>query len=144
MATRVQAETVLVRRAEQAMTAASMAVTIAGSNADLDDPLGWALRQLSYSVADITSVTTAEVAAVTAGDLDEFLSLTEYRLLINIFNRVGVDTAVGPRSEKLNQLAERLEKRIASLGEELGVVGASIEAGVVSLDFAEHFTGSDE
>ena len=55
---------------------------------------------------------------------------------------VLVDTSVGPRSESLGQMAARLEGRIATKREQVardyGLTGVgTLEAGVITLDFAE-------
>jgi hypothetical protein len=48
MATRAQVEQILVKRCGPLMTKAGMAVTFAGANIDLADPIAWGLRQLDY------------------------------------------------------------------------------------------------
>jgi hypothetical protein len=118
-------------------------VTVAGSNADLDDPLGWALRQLGYTVADITSVTSAEVVSVSTTNLDKFLDFSEYRVLENILGNLDVvDTKLGPRSESLSQLARQVQSRLDKLAKKLedlyGFNAPFLEAGFLELDFAQH------
>jgi len=125
------------------MTKAGMAVTYAGANADLNDPIGWALRRLAYTVSDITNVTSAEVAAVASDDLDEMLLLAEYRLLESVqTNLDDVDVEVGPRSEKLSQLAAQVEKRLARLLNQLetdyGFGLSALTQGTFTFEFAEH------
>lgn len=140
--TRAQAETILVRRAGSLMSEAGLAVTIAGSNADLNDPIGWAVRQLGLTVATITSVADSDLSGVSADDYDQFLDLAEYRLLQNISGNLAVtDLEVGPRNEKLDQLVNRLEQRItrkkAQLQQDYGFGLGSLTAGVISLGFME-------
>lgn len=141
--TRVQAETLLVRRCGPTMTAAGMAVTIAGSNADLDDPLQWSIIELGGTVADIIAVTDADLATVASDDERYILDVAELRLLDNILsNNILVDTTVGPHSERLDQLAKRLERRRQWLADYLkdaiGLGASSITTGLLVLDFAEH------
>lgn len=143
MATRANAEVILVKRLSGLMGKAGMAVTFAGSNADLNDPLGWALRELGLPVSDITAVTSAEVEQVGTTALDEFLSFAELRTLENILgNLTGVDTKLGSRSESLSQLARQVQSRLDKLTQRLqdayGYNAPSLEMGLLSNDFAEH------
>lgn len=143
MASRTQVETLLVKRCGGYMSKASMAVTYVGSNADLDDPMGWALRQLDYSVADPTTVTTAEVAEVSTDDFDQFLDLAELRTLENVYGQLAVnDASVGPRSENLSQLARQVAQRMQRLENRLetlyGFGIAALEMGVIEDNFVQH------
>lgn len=139
--TRVNAEVVLIARCGPMMTAAGMdGSTVDGSNANLNDPLGWAVQQLGGTVSDVTDVADADLATV---DSDDVTDVAEYRLLENILtNLTLVDITAGPRSESLGQLAARIEKRLAVLGDRLktiiGVGIALLVTGVVENDFAEH------
>lgn len=121
MTTRAQVETVLIRRAGKLLTAAGLdGVTRTGANADLADPIGYALRQCGYSVADVSDPTTAEVAAVDEADIDKVLDIAELRTCENIAGNLDeVDYTLGPQSESLGQLATTLDKRIARLSEAL-------------------------
>jgi hypothetical protein len=128
------------------MAAAGMAVTVAGSNIDLADPIGWGLRQLDYTAS--INPTTAQVEAVTDADFDEFLDYVNLALLENISTNLdAVDTTVGPRSEKLDQLTDRVEGRLTRLLEKMRVeygygIGTAI-LGTITHEFAEHYSGSD-
>lgn len=110
--TRADVESVIVSRVGSLMTQAGLdGTTIDGTNADLNDPIGWAVRQLGYTVADITSVADTDIDDVGAADYDKLLDHAEYRALLNIDgNLTLVDTKVGPRSESLNQLRAGVEK----------------------------------
>jgi hypothetical protein len=124
------------------MSKAGMAVTFAGSNVNLVDPLGWAIRRLGYTLATFGTVTDADLAVIPADDTDQLLDLAEYRTLRNILGNIAlVDTRVGPREEKLSQLAPQIRELLKSkweqLEEEYGVGTPSLEAGVVGLDFME-------
>lgn len=142
--TRAQFEEILIQRCHNLMEAAGMAVFQSiGFHAALNDPIGYALRRLGYSVADIGSVADADVTAVTSSDVDAALDLAELRLLQNILGNLdGVDITVGPRQERLSQLRDGVEMRIGKLAEQIaadhGIGGASLQAGTIDLDFADH------
>lgn len=145
--TRTQVETLLLQRCGNLMTAAGMNVYAApGYHSALDDPIGYSLRRLGYSVTDITSIADADVTAVTESDLDAFLDLAELRLLQNIIGNLdGVDLTVGPRQERLSQLRDGVEVRVGKLADkisaEYGIGGASLQAGSIELDIADHNEG---
>lgn len=141
--TRTQVERILVRRCGLMMTAAGLdGVTINGTNDDLDDPIGVALRASGLSVADISAVSDADLAAVTDDLIDQVLDIAELRALQNVEGNFDqVDITIGPRSESLNQIAaqlkpkiERLEMRISRL---YNIGLGALSAGVIGLDFAE-------
>ena len=114
--TRANLETLLVKRCGSLMSLVDMAVTIVGTNTDLNDPLGYALRWGGYSVTDITSVANADIAEVEDADIDMILDVSELRLLQNIQgNYTLVDITNGPESEKFSQTMSVIEKRIAKL-----------------------------
>jgi hypothetical protein len=129
------------------MTKAGMAVTFAGANIDLADPIAWGLRQLDYDAS--INPTTAEVEAVPIAEFDEFLDYVNLALLENISTNLDdVDTTVGPRSESLNQLTDRIEGRLTRLLEkmrvEYGYGTSSLSTGTITFEFAEHQSGSDD
>lgn len=147
--TRAQAEVILVDRLGPMMSKAGMAVTFAGSNADLVDPLGWAIRRMGYTVATFGAVTDADLASVATADIDQLLDLAEYRTLLNISGNIAlVDTKVGSREEKLSQLVPQIRELIrirwTQLEEEYGVGTPSLEGGVIGLDFMETVTAIEE
>lgn len=114
--TRANLESVLVQRCGALMSFAGMAVTVAGSNASLNDPIGYGLRQSGYSVSDISSVANADVAEIEDAALDMVIDYSEYRTLENISGNLDdVDITNGPESEKFSQIAAQLEKRLARL-----------------------------
>ncbi len=147
--TRANVENVSIHRTGPLMTKASMdGTTVDGTNDDLAGPIGWALRQAGYSVADITNPTTAEVA-LAADDVDEILDLTELRTLEDILGNLdNVDITVGPRSEMLSQLAKQVEKRLEAVRSRVekayGLGAATLETGTITYEFAEHFSGSED
>jgi len=138
--TRANVETILTRRAGNLMSALGLAVTYAGSNADLNDPIGYALRKLGYAVASITAVADADLAGLAVADIDALLDLAEYRLLESVVGNWNLaDITVLARSEKLGALRpdKRLEQLAAKLAE-YGVGAGTLQTGMISLDFAEH------
>ena len=142
--TRTQVETILIQRCGPLMETAGMDMyPVSGFYDGLNDPIGFAMRKLSYSVADITSVANSDVSAVTTDDLDALLDLAELRLLQNVLgNFDAVDTTVGPRTEKLSQLRDGLEVRIdklsAAISSDYGIGGTALQAGTIGLDIADH------
>ena len=116
MATRADIEQELVSRAEAWLTAASMAVTFAGSNADLNAALGWAIRQAGGTVASPSLVTSTDVQTVDSADLDFLYDLAELRMLQSILaNYAKVDKKAGPVELKSSQLFDQIRARIGDL-----------------------------
>mgnify|MGYP000952833294 FL=1 len=114
--TRANLESLLVKRCGGLMSLVDMAVTTAGANADLNDPLQYALRYGEYEVADITSVSNSDIAEVEDADIDLILDVAELRLLENIQGNFNlVDITNGPESEKYSQAANVIEKRLSRL-----------------------------
>jgi len=140
--TRIVAAQVIVKRLGPLMEVAGMAVTIAGANADLDDPFAWALRRVGGTTAAVNTTTDAELALLASTKYDDFLDLAEYRTLKNILGALdAVDVVTGPRAEKLSQYADKVKAMLARL-ETTGVVATTIKptltGGYVTLDFIEH------
>lgn len=108
MATRAQTEAVLVKRLSSMLEIAGLDnTTVDGTNEDLNDPIAWAVFKSGGTVADPTEVTTEEVAAIAA--VYQLFDLAELRTMETILgNYSEVDSTVGPRSEKFDQLAKRL------------------------------------
>ena len=140
--TRVIAETILVKRLGPMMGVAEMAVTIVGTNADLNDPLAWATRGVDGSTAAHNTVTDAELALVAATKYDDLMTLAEWRTLKNIQGAINmVDITTGPRSEKLHQFIEQIQvmlDRLEPAIEALGMLTTGMTAGYITLDIAEH------
>ena len=141
--TRANAEFILEARTGPLLTAAGMAVTVVGSNVDLNDPIARAVRDLGHSVASAVLVTDADVAAVTDAETDQFLDIATLHTLEAILGNLDdVDIRVGPLSEKLNQLAEQIERKImrllSSLEDLYGYGRSSLTAGYIQVNIAEH------
>lgn len=102
------------------MASAGLAVTFTGSNLDLNAPIGWAIRQAGGTVVAPSLVTSTDVQTVAAADYDKFLLLAELRTLQNVLASYAlVDAKAGPVEAKSSQLADRIERRIASIRAEL-------------------------
>ena len=139
--TSAYAETELVSRAKGKMELVGMAVTVVGTNADLNGPLSTALRKMGLAPASPITVTDTDLANLTDADIDEYLDRAELRLLENIHrNYTLVDIKSGPQDEKLSQIAAQLEKSIellsAKIKSEYGDSGAgsSFSVGVTRID----------
>ena len=142
--TRAQLEAVLLRRCSTALEKAGLDyLTDNGKNPDLNDPIGYAVRTLGGTVADITEVVDADVSGIEAADYDALLDLAEYRALETIQNTVAdlVSTSVGPQRQEFQQWGQALDSRLARLDgkiERIHAIGrATITAGVIDLDFME-------
>lgn len=143
--TRANIEKTLTLRRSPLMVIATMAVTFAGSNVDLNDPIGYAIRFLGGTVTDPMLVADADLTSLDDIFLDGILDVAELRLLRTIKGRLDqVDTRTGPLSESMSQLAKSVGEDIDDLMAMIkakygtGVGGILIETGYISLNFAEH------
>jgi hypothetical protein len=141
--TRAAVETILIARCGTLLTAAGLAYALPSPIDALNDPIGYALRQLGHSVANVTAVTDTDVSAIADTEYDALFDLSEARLLQNILgNFDGVDTTVGPRREVLSQLRDGIEMRLdklqARIERDYGIGGGSLQAGTIELDFVDH------
>lgn len=141
--TRQAAEILLVARVGPLLTAADMdGTSTSGNNLDLRYVISRSIRNLGYTV-DPIFIEDADVAQVTEAQYDEFLDVAELLALEAILGNLDdVDIRVGPRSEKLSQLAAQVErkiKRLAKRVEDLYSYGLSAPvAGYLTVEFAEH------
>jgi len=142
--TRVNVETITVARVGALMTEASLdGTTVDGTNADLNDPIGVALREMGETVTAIAAVADADLSGVAEADYNELLDRVELRTLETIEgNYTLVDITAGPRSEKLSQLATAVQVRkgqlLDKIREKYGIGGDSFVAGYLIMDFVEH------
>ena len=137
--TRAILGTILKSRIGTLMEAVSFAVTTAGANADLDDPLAWATRRVGGTTASFSTTTDAEIAAVSSDEYEDLVDLAEYRTLQNILGNLdNVDITAGPRSEKLSQLADQVRGMIDSRQDFADSFVRPVTAGYISMGFAEH------
>lgn len=135
--TRAQVENILIRRVGAWLTLVSLdGVTNNGNNLDLNDPIGTALAQLGYSVANITMVASTDLASVSSADVPALLDLAELRALETI-GRTYTDTEVSGLgySIKSDQFGQRVAAAYAALKDKidqtygLGAITASPYAG---------------
>lgn len=142
--TRANTEFLTVSQCGPLLTAADMdGTTVDGTNLSLNAPIGRAVRDLGHSVASAILVTDADVASVTDAETDEFLDSVLLRTLEAILGNLDdVDITTGPRSERLSQLAEQVERRAdrlrASMEEDYGLGLAAPEQGYITINIAEH------
>lgn len=143
MTTRATIEKLVVKRCGALMAAAGLVITYAGSNDDLNDPIGWAVRKAGGSVSDAGSVADADVQTVADADFDALVDLAEYRALVNVKgNYALVDTKSGQYSESLSQMVNNLQQLIEQkwlyIKNTYGIGSAVMEVGVITSDFATH------
>lgn len=143
--TRANVEAVLVKRIGPLFTDLGLdGTTVDGTNADLNDPIAYALQRLGYGVSDITNVTDTDLSAVTSDDYAALLDIAELRCLETAYNAAVylVNITVGPRSEQLNQKAQGIEKMIAgkrdSIKSDYGIGYGNFTTSTLELDFARH------
>jgi len=143
---RANAEALLIARVGALFTAVSLdGTTIDGTNSDLNGPIGWAIRQIGQSVDSPIAVDDDDLARVGDSYLDQFLDLAELRCLETAHSSAItlVDITAGPNREALGQLAQRLEERIKTKREQIERdygIGSGLEAGYITMGFAEHET----
>jgi hypothetical protein len=119
--------------------------TVDGTNASLNDPIGKAVRYLGYTVTNPVLVSDADVAQVTDDETDQFLDIATYYTLNNVLGNLDdVEIRVGPRSEKYQQLAEQLERKLERMKKQLeneyGFGYTTPQPGYITLNIAEHDT----
>lgn len=140
--TRVAAENILIRRLGLMMEVVKMDTVAGGANANCHDPLAWATRGVGGTTAAHNTVTDAELAGVDLVHYDDLMALAEWRLLLNIQGALNaVDITVGPRKELLSQYADKVQQMLDNLRpviNGLGVLGAGLEVGYITVDIAEH------
>lgn len=139
--TRAHIETILVKRLGGWMTEAGLDVTQNGNNPDLNDAIGYGLRRVGGVVTDLSSVVDADVAGIDSTQYDALLDIAEWRVLETIARGLRkVDTRVGPLSQSFSQLRrdvmEAIQTKRAQIESDYDFMGASLEAGVITLDLA--------
>ena len=122
--TRANLELILISRAGAWMTNAGLdGTTVNGTNAALNDALGYAIRAAGGTVAAPAIVTSTDVLTVADSDLDKLLDLAELRALENTLSNFAlVDAKAGPVEAKSSQFADRLERRIDQIRARLAVL----------------------
>lgn len=136
--TLVDAETILTYRVGSLLAAAGLDSEPI-DNLDLNDPIGRAVRACGYTTTDVIWVVDADVAQVPVAKYDKFLDYATLFTLEAILGNLDMtDITVGPRSEKLSQLATQVEKMIIRLRKRLGDDLLEPEAGYITINLAEH------
>lgn len=140
--TRTQVEQMLIRRVGKLFADLELdGVTDSGTNDDLNDAIGYAVRQCGGTVADPTAVVDADLSAITETDkLLDFAELRALKTALTVARRL-VTFQTGPRAEDLSDLAKGLAADVAmkqaEISESYGLGVGALEAGVVSLVFME-------
>lgn len=137
--TRAVVETELVSRAGKRMALVSMAVTVVGTNTDLNGPIATALRKMGLGASN--PVTDSDLTAVTDDQIDELYDRAELRVLQNILGNSDFSTwSTGPRSESASNITAELVGAIQRLEAHIQRAygdGATLQFGTVSGNFQE-------
>ncbi|HQP27413.1 MAG TPA: hypothetical protein PLL58_06245 [Candidatus Syntrophosphaera sp.] len=147
--TRTQVEKILLKRAARRMAFVEMDIAKSdGTNADLNDPIAYAVRLCGLSVADISDVKDSDLAPLPDSDIDKLLDLAELRLLQNIFGNLdSVDERTGPVQNAYSQFGTQLETALKRLEEKCqrnyGVGQGTISVGYITLDFQQKEADDD-
>lgn len=141
--TRANVEAILVKRIGKWLTAAGLdGTTNNGTNADLSDPIGRAVRALGFTVADVTNVASTDLASIGADKYDQLFDLAELRALETcLTNYDKVNLSLGPRSESFDQLRNGMIQAIKLKREQIASDyddSMVLTGGVLALDFEEH------
>jgi hypothetical protein len=142
--TRANVEVLLIRRTGQMLTVVGLdGTTVDGTNIDLNDPIGYGIRNSGGTTDDFTNVDDDDVGTVAADDYDQLIDIAELRTLMNVQGNYDlVDTDVGEVTEQWSKLGETLEKAIKRKQDQVDDLydfGAKeLDVGVISFDFAEH------
>jgi hypothetical protein len=140
--TRANVELILVARVGTLLTAVGLdGTTVDGTNTDLNDPIGYGIRQTGGTVDSAVLVDDTDVARIGESDYDELLDKSEYRTLLSIQgNFVLIDTKIGPRDEKWSSLGNNLDKLIAAKKKMIDsmylISEWSLAADIVEFDFS--------
>ena len=124
-------------------------LTIAGTNADLTDSIGAAIRFLGGTTSDPTAITDSDILTIPDANLPAIYDAAEMYLVAAMRSQItDVDEVVGPFSAKLSQLPDRLladwKLLKAKLEDEFGIGGVEAAMGVITQEFAQHEAGSSD
>lgn len=158
MATIAQIETVIVNRCGSQMTKVKnvrtglpLSVITTGSNPDLADPIGRAVRDVGIPLSDPAGLTPvdADLASVTADQYDEILDRAELRTLKTILrNARSMTVEVSGVMVYNSDFGRQLQGEIKALEEEIkvtwGVARGSATLETIDLGFAEHMRWLDD
>lgn len=140
--TRVQAEVILVSRLGGLLRAANMAVTVVGTNANLDEPFAWALQAMGEDFT--VSVSDVELADIADTDIPCFLDFAELRTLEDISGNLAFMMPLDKWGSKkavlmTEHVAKKIERVKSRLSEFCGWGDQQEPAfGRVDLNFLEH------
>lgn len=138
--TRAQAEKILVRRRGTVMVRVGLdGTTISGSNADLADPIAYAVRQLGLAVADPSNPADTDLGAIQPTDTDQFLDVAEWRVLASCLGNWGkvtqqAGTDKQQYSDLLAELRQQLKQKADDLKLQYGQGLMSLQSGGIDLD----------
>lgn len=108
--TRANLEAEVVSRIGAWMSNVGFAVTTNGSNANLNNPIGWAIRTSGGGTTAPALVTDADVQTLAATFFDQLADLAEFRALEAIYQAyTGVDVKGLTFSESGDQFAQRVK-----------------------------------
>jgi len=138
--TRTVVEQELVNRVAPLLAAVGLDSTATGTNTDLNAPIRKSLKVLSISVADVSNVSNADLAAVTSDDFEQLIDIAELETLKVIQSNLNkVDVRLGPAATNYSQLGERIEKLIAAKTKDVqrdyGKTVPMLETGTIAADF---------
>ena len=139
--TRAAVEGVLLKRVGRLMALVQMDGTAdTGSNADLVEPIAFALRQIGLAPATFGAVTDADFVKLDPADLDQLLDYAEWRLLLNIRGNFDlVNLTIGPRREDWGNVRDQLARLIDDVKTRLETMYATdfnaLRGGVIAYDF---------
>ncbi len=110
------------------------------TNTSFDDCLAVSGRLLPLQLLDFTTLTDADLTAVTAGQLDQLVDVAEWRAVRTIrANWSQVSQSVNNEKQDLNDIAARVEKadlRLTDFVKDVYGIGlGTIVPGTVDLDF---------
>jgi len=144
--TRANVEAVLVKRSGQLLQAAGMdGTTATGSNTDLNDPIGGAIRRLGYATASMALVTDADCAQVPDDKLDALLDLAEVRCLENVITHlddamVYSGSGSSRMSSRVRQIQAMVDRKRNYVEREHKLGLGKLEPGSILFDFVEQST----
>jgi hypothetical protein len=115
--TRADVESELIDRCGALLSLVNVdGTTVNGTNASLAGPIREGLLSLGLAPASFATVTDADLAPATADQWDQLLDVAELRTLRNVSAAyTKVDQRVSLGEQKLSQLGDRLDVRIAEL-----------------------------
>ncbi len=121
--TRAQTETILISRVGGWLTLSTLdGTTVDGTNAALNDAIGFAIRLLGGTTANPALVTDADLLTIDDDDVDQLLDIAEYRALYSAQGALFIDAKAGPVEAKRAAHGARLAALVAAKGAQLGIL----------------------